>query len=80
LFEFPGAAPSQGLRRSFQFQKLAPILKENHMANEEPNEKPTQEATELNESDLTSTVGGAVNRIAMLDGIKGESSDDKHKG
>lgn len=39
-----------------------------------PNDTKPQDTTELTESDLGSVAGG------MLDGVKGESSDDKHKG
>jgi hypothetical protein len=51
---------------------------EDSMADEpndkKPNDaKPQEDATELTEKDLASTAGG------MLDGIRGESSDDKHK-
>jgi hypothetical protein len=47
---------------------------------DEPNDKklndakPQEDTTELTEKDLASTAGG------MLDGVRGESSDDKHKG
>jgi hypothetical protein len=42
---------------------------------EEPNDKkPQEDINELTEKDLASTAGG------MLDGIKGEETDIKHKG
>ena len=42
---------------------------------EEPNDKkPQEDINELTEKDLASTAGG------ILDGIKGEETDIKHKG
>ena len=51
---------------------------EDSMADEpddkKPNdEKPQEDTAELTEKDLGSVAGG------MLDGVRGESSDDKHK-
>lgn len=34
---------------------------------------------ELTDKDLSNTVGGAVSDYLKLDGIKGESKEDKHK-
>ena len=49
---------------------------------EDPNIKknPGEETAELSEKDLGSVTGGAVDMFLTLDGIKGESADDKHKG
>jgi hypothetical protein len=57
----------------------APILKfhkEPHM--NDPKEPP-KETPELTEDALNQVAGGAVDRFLTLDGIDGESSDDKHK-
>ena len=48
---------------------------------EDPEIKKNPEDTaELTEKDLGSVTGGAVDIYLELDGIKGESADDKHKG
>jgi hypothetical protein len=47
--------------------------------NANPAEAPNKQASELTNDDLKQAVGGAVDRFLQLDGIKGESSDDKHK-
>ena len=36
-------------------------------------------SVELSEQDLQQVTGGAVDVFLQLDGIKGESQDDKHK-
>lgn len=45
----------------------------------DPNQVPKKELPELTEDELKQVTGGAVDMFLMLDGIKGESSDDKHK-
>jgi hypothetical protein len=34
----------------------------------------------LSESDLDKVSGGATNKFLKIDGVDGESTDDKHKG
>jgi hypothetical protein len=41
--------------------------------------KDSEETAELTEKDLSFVTGGTSPTL-MLDGIKGESADDKHKG
>jgi hypothetical protein len=41
--------------------------------------KDSEQTAELNEKDLGSVTGGAVDIFLNLEGIKGESQDDKHK-
>ena len=41
--------------------------------------KNSEETAELTEKELGSVTGGAVDIYLNLDGIKGESQDDKHK-
>jgi hypothetical protein len=43
-----------------------------------PEDKKKPEEKELKESELEQTTGGAA--ALQIDGIKGESADDKHKG
>jgi hypothetical protein len=38
-----------------------------------------QQAPELSNEELDKTVGGAIDSYLQIDGIKGESQDDKHK-
>jgi len=46
-----------------------------------PDDSKAKKATtvQLNEQDLAQVSGGAVDAFLNLDGIKGESVDDKHK-
>ena len=41
--------------------------------------KNSEETGELTDKDLGSVTGGAVDMFLNIDGIKGESQDDKHK-
>ena len=54
------------------------------MANEENEKIPQEVESELTDKDLTGTVGGgkvsAFASFLKIDGIDGESTDDKHKG
>jgi hypothetical protein len=45
----------------------------------EPEDKKKPEAKELKESELEKVTGGATDYLLQLDGIKGESADDKPK-
>jgi type III secretory pathway component EscU len=47
---------------------------------EELNKTKKRGDVKLSEQDLAQVSGGAVDSFLNLDGIKGESTDDKHKG
>jgi hypothetical protein len=47
--------------------------------NPNPAEDSQKQVSELTNDDLKQAVGGAVNSFLTIDGIKGESTDDKHK-
>ena len=47
--------------------------------NANPAEDSPKQAPELTDDNLNQVVGGAVDIFLQLDGIKGESADDKHK-
>jgi hypothetical protein len=47
--------------------------------NANPAEDSQKQTPQLTDDNLNQVVGGAVDRFLQLDGIKGESSDDKHK-
>ena len=50
------------------------------MENPKPEEtKGVKKKSELSEEDLKNVNGGAVDFLLNIDGIKGESQDDKHK-
>jgi type VI protein secretion system component Hcp len=57
--------------------------KENTMSDPEKTPKSDQEAPkqtpELSEDEMKGVVGGAVDAYLNIDGIKGESTDDKYK-
>jgi hypothetical protein len=65
--------------RAYTQPQLVPRTDTEDSMADEPNDKkpndakPQEDITELTEKDLGSVAGG------MLDGVKGESSDDKHK-
>jgi bacteriocin-like protein len=44
-----------------------------------PEAKITEVATELTQDELDKVSGGKPNQFLKIDGIKGESQDDKHK-
>jgi bacteriocin-like protein len=46
---------------------------------EEKEKEKQKPSVELSEQDLQQVTGGAVDVFLQLDGIKGESQDDKHK-
>jgi hypothetical protein len=55
---------------------------DNKKANEpekKPGEAENQANTELSKDDLSKVTGGATDVYLNIDGIKGESTDDKHK-
>jgi type VI protein secretion system component Hcp len=54
------------------------------MSNEPKKESPipaenAAQSPELSNEDLSKAVGGAIDTFLNIDGIKGESTDDKHK-
>jgi bacteriocin-like protein len=44
-----------------------------------PSEEQKKTSGELSEQDLKQVTGGAIDSFLNIDGIKGESTDDKHK-
>lgn len=47
--------------------------------NANPAEDSQKQTPQLTDDNLNQVVGGAVDIFLQLDGIKGESTDDKHK-